>query len=44
VAVAPDRVAVRIDDPGKYAHILVNVETRQGDVVWDVPQAWTPCF
>jgi hypothetical protein len=44
VAVAPDRVAVRIDDPGKYAHVLANVEARQGDVVWDVPQAWTPCF
>jgi hypothetical protein len=44
VAVAPDKVAVRIDDPGKHAHVLANVETRQGDVVWDAPQAWTPCF
>ena len=44
VAVAPDKVAVRIDDAGQYAHVLANAEARQGDVVWDAPQAWTPCW
>jgi len=44
VAVAPDNVAVRIDDPGEYPHLLANAEARRGDVVWDSPQAWTPCW
>ena len=44
VAVAPDKVAVRIDDPGQVPHVLADAEARPGDVVWDSPQAWTPCF
>ena len=44
VAVAPDNVAVRIDDPGQVPHILANAEAQRGDVVWDSPQAWTPCW
>ena len=44
VAVAPDNVAVRIDDPGQVPHILGSAEARPGDVVWDSPQAWTPCW
>jgi len=44
VALAADRVGVRIDDAGQQPHIVANAEVRGGDVVWDVPQAWTPCF
>ncbi len=25
-------------------HVLADAEARPGDVVWDSPQAWTPCF
>jgi hypothetical protein len=44
VALAADRVGVRIDDPGRQPHVIANAEVRSGDVAWDVPQAWTPCF
>jgi hypothetical protein len=44
VAVSPDKVAVRIDDAGTQAHVIANVEARAGEVIWDVPQAWTPCL
>ena len=31
----------RYDNKG---HVIANAEVRSGEVVWDVPQAWTPCF
>jgi hypothetical protein len=31
-------VGVRIDDPGFYAHY------PEGEVVWDLARAWTPCW
>ena len=33
-----DHVGVRIDDPGAHAHF------PRGEVVWDLAQAWTPCW
>ena len=44
VAIGEDQVAVRIEDAGRQPHVVANVEVRRGEVVWDVPQAWTPCF
>ena len=43
-ALAADRVGVRIDDAGRQPQVIANAEVRSGEVVWDVPQAWTPCF
>ena len=44
VAVQPERVAVRIDEAGKYPHVIGNAEIRKGEVAWDLPQEWTPCL
>jgi hypothetical protein len=44
VAVSADGVGVRIDDPGHQLHRVGSAEARVGEVVWDAPQAWTPCF
>jgi hypothetical protein len=44
VAISGERVGVRIDEPGLHPHVIANVELRRGDVVWDAPQGWTPCF
>jgi hypothetical protein len=44
VGVSPQGVGVRIDDPGRQPHVVGNTETRAGEVVWDVPSAWIPCF
>lgn len=42
-AVSEDKVAVRIDAPGKYGAVIAGVPVRTGDVVWDSPLNWTPC-
>jgi hypothetical protein len=42
--VSGDRVGVRIEDPGHSLHVIGGAEARRGAVIWDVPQAWTPCF
>jgi hypothetical protein len=44
VGVAPDKVAVRIDDAGRQPHRIGEIELRQGEVIWDVPTEWIPCF
>lgn len=44
VAVSTERVGVRIDDAGRYPHQVAGVEARTGDVLWDLPQSWTPCW
>jgi len=44
VALAADRVGVRIDDAGRQLHVIANAEVRSGEVVWDVPHAWIPCL
>jgi len=44
VATGGEQVAVRIDDPGTNQNVIAEVEARKGDVLWDAPQNWTPCF
>jgi hypothetical protein len=44
VAVSPDRVAVRIDDPGKHPHLVGSADARGGEVVWTSPFEWLPCW
>jgi hypothetical protein len=44
VGVAPDRVAVRIDDAGRQLHRIGEIELLQGETIWDVPTEWIPCF
>jgi hypothetical protein len=38
------RIAVRIDNPGQFQHVIANQIARKGDVVRDAPQAWIPCL
>jgi hypothetical protein len=44
VGVSEDKVGVRIDEPGSQPHVIANAEVRKGDVVWDQPYGWTPCY
>jgi hypothetical protein len=44
VAVVPQGIGVRIDDPGAQVHIVNSLEARKGEVVWDAPAAWVPCW
>jgi hypothetical protein len=37
-------VQIRIDDGGRYPHILKGVSYSQGAVVWSTPGLWTPCL
>ncbi len=42
--VAEGKIAVRIDDPGLFRHLISNLPINRGDVVWDALQFWTPCL
>ena len=44
VAIVPQGIGVRIEDPGAQVHIVNTIEARKGEVVWDTPAAWVPCF
>jgi hypothetical protein len=44
VALAGDKVDVRIDDPGRGGATLDGVELKKGTVVSDEPYGWTPCL
>jgi len=44
VGVDGGRVAVRIDQPGRYGEAIAGVELRKGKVIWDAPYGWTPCW
>jgi hypothetical protein len=44
VALSGEQVGVRVDEPGANRHVVAGVELRPGDVVWDSPTGWTPCF
>ena len=37
-------IAVRIEDSGRFPHILKGVAYFHGAVVWTTPAAWTPCL
>jgi hypothetical protein len=43
MGVSGDQVGVRIDAPGE-RHVIAGVELRAGDIVWDKPTAWIPCW
>jgi hypothetical protein len=43
VGVQGELVGVRVDEPGN-RQVIAGVELRAGDVVWDKPVAWTPCY
>ena len=36
-------VSVRIDDAGKFEHMIGNKVIRKGDVISDAPRSWIPC-
>ena len=44
VAANAESVAVRIEDAGRHPHVIANVEARAGEVLWDAPANWTPCY
>jgi hypothetical protein len=43
-AVESGRIAVRIDNPGQFQHVIADRSVRKGDVIRDAPQAWIPCL
>jgi hypothetical protein len=43
VGVQAEQVGVRVDEPGN-RHTVAGVELQAGDIVWDKPAAWTPCY
>ena len=42
--VAADRIAVRIDDPGRQPHVIDNQPLVKGITVWSAAEEWTPCL
>jgi len=44
IAIGPQKVAIRIDNPGHYGEEVAGVPVKKGDVVWDEPEKWTPCL
>jgi len=44
VGVSGEQVGVRVDEPGTHRHVVAGVELQAGDVVWDTPTAWIPCW
>jgi len=43
VGVSGAQVGVRIDQRGN-RQMVAGVELQSGDIVWDKPSAWTPCY
>jgi hypothetical protein len=43
VGISGEEVGVRVDESG-HRQVVAGVELRAGDVVWDKPAAWTPCY
>ena len=44
IGVEADRVAVKIDQPGRFVHVLNGLTIVPGSVVRDTMDAWTPCL
>ena len=44
VAAEAGRIAVRIDDAGRFAHTIASRVVGQGNIVRDAPRFWTPCI
>ena len=43
-AVEAGRIAVRIDDPGKFEHSIGNVRVAKGATIRDEIMPWAPCY
>jgi hypothetical protein len=43
-AVESGRIAVRIDDPGHFPHLIGKVPVAKGATIWDEIMPWAPCF
>jgi hypothetical protein len=44
VGLKGEEVGVRLEDAGSSRHVLAGVELQAGDIVWDTPKAWIPCY
>jgi hypothetical protein len=42
--VEADKIAVRIDDAGRFQHTIANFQIGKGRIVRDAPQLWIPCL
>ena len=43
IDVQGEAIAVRIEDSGRFPHILKGTPIVPGAVLWNAPTAWTPC-
>jgi hypothetical protein len=43
VALDAGRLTVRIDDAGKFEHVIGSKVIAKGDVISDAPGFWVPC-
>lgn len=43
VAVAADRIRVRVDDPGRFPQTLHGIRIARNIELWDTPLDWKPC-
>ena len=43
IGVQGEAIAVRIEDSGRFPHILKGIPIVPGAVLWNAPTAWTPC-
>lgn len=43
VEVTPEKIRVRVDDPGRFPHMFDGIKVVRGALVWDTPQNWKPC-
>ncbi|MDP2239478.1 MAG: hypothetical protein Q8K18_04855 [Burkholderiales bacterium] len=39
-----EKIAVRIDDAGRFPHVISDLVISKGDTVWDALQSWIPCL
>jgi hypothetical protein len=37
-------IGIRVDEPGRFPHILKGVSYHHGAVVWSTTSLWTPCL
>lgn len=44
IEVKEGKLRVRIDDAGRFQHLISNLVIAKGDMVWDALQSWTPCL
>lgn len=42
-AVDSTRIRIRIDDSGRFAHVLEGVPIVEGVYIWEAQVDWTPC-